>query len=518
MKKITFLFSNKILNVVGYSMLALSPLWWDILNITTKAEYQYYLTGNIGLNTYAAYTISTLFAITIVYYILEITSKTSKKIKTIILGTGILLLYWQITKTINIHNGRIVVVLIIFFAIILNKYIYEYLRKASCILLFSSALLPMVTLQLFYYNYIVNSNTKNTINPTTTTKTTNNETAIQNTIANNGHKIIVLVFDELDYYHVFENPSPNLNIKNFKKFESISIVFKNTYSPSNSTLLSIPSIIDGYPYSSALPKDGSTLELTTKSKQVQKWGDSENIFDDAINAGYKVSIAGWTHPYCRALQGRYDECKSYSDEYLNSDGNIFKTTLYMLGHTFSPSNDCFTGGGIYSHKYFHRKALEDISNDSKNMINKNYNQLIYLHIPVPHGPFIGKTIINLDNCLNNSNKYFGNVELANDYLGEIIGTLDNNEDSWNKSTIIITADHWWRSSEAYSGKTDQRVPLLIKLRNQKKSLTTSLKYNNINIRSILRKIYSNNEMEPQELLYNIQKEAIDIKHPIIVKF
>src|SRR5208282_1432887 len=60
-----------------------------------------------------------------------------------------------------------------------------------------------------------------------------------------------------------------------------------------------------------------------------------------------------------------------------------------------------------------------------------------------------------------SQGYFNNLALADYELGEIRRVM-NAAGLWDKTWIIISADHSWRSSKDFDGKRDLRVPFLVK--------------------------------------------------------
>ena len=61
--------------------------------------------------------------------------------------------------------------------------------------------------------------------------------------------------------------------------------------------------------------------------------------------------------------------------------------------------------------------------------------------------------------------YFGNLKLTDNLLGRILRTLDESRIG-QKTAVIVTGDHWWRSSKSYDGVIDKRVPFLVQLPGQ----------------------------------------------------
>jgi len=57
--------------------------------------------------------------------------------------------------------------------------------------------------------------------------------------------------------------------------------------------------------------------------------------------------------------------------------------------------------------------------------------------------------------------YFNNLVLADRSLGKLRAALEANG-QWEKTWIILSADHSWRWSSLYDRRRDLRVPFLVK--------------------------------------------------------
>jgi hypothetical protein len=82
---------------------------------------------------------------------------------------------------------------------------------------------------------------------------------------------------------------------------------------------------------------------------------------------------------------------------------------------------------------------------------------------VPHPPFsYDRSTGRFD--LHNSplSGYWDNLALADVALGELRRAMQA-AGLWDKSSILLSADHWYRSSATLDGKTDRRVPFMLKL-------------------------------------------------------
>jgi arylsulfatase A-like enzyme len=57
--------------------------------------------------------------------------------------------------------------------------------------------------------------------------------------------------------------------------------------------------------------------------------------------------------------------------------------------------------------------------------------------------------------------YFNNLALADRTFGKLRAAMEASN-QWNRSWIIVSADHSWRASAEYDGRRDFRVPFLVK--------------------------------------------------------
>lgn len=113
------------------------------------------------------------------------------------------------------------------------------------------------------------------------------------------------------------------------------------------------------------------------------------------------------------------------------------------------------------------------------MANPAYG-LILLHLPPPHGPWVYLPERNEFTCLASAAPagYFDNLMLADHELGVVRGAMTT-AGLWDKSWVILSADHSWRDSKSYDGKRDYRVPFLVKSPGMGKSMPYSHQFNTV---------------------------------------
>jgi len=114
-------------------------------------------------------------------------------------------------------------------------------------------------------------------------------------------------------------------------------------------------------------------------------------------------------------------------------------------------------------RYDFMKLFQNSLAESLTLVTNRAYGLTLLHLPPPHKPGIywadeGRYTFAMMSLVNG---YFNNLILADKHLGKLRIALEES-DEWDKTWIIISADHSWRDSESYDGKRDFRVPFTVK--------------------------------------------------------
>ena len=50
---------------------------------------------------------------------------------------------------------------------------------------------------------------------------------------------------------------------------------------------------------------------------------------------------------------------------------------------------------------------------------------------------------------------------------------------WDGATVLLSSDHWFCQSAAFDGKTDHRVPFLLKMAGQRNAITYEPAFNTV---------------------------------------
>jgi arylsulfatase A-like enzyme len=106
----------------------------------------------------------------------------------------------------------------------------------------------------------------------------------------------------------------------------------------------------------------------------------------------------------------------------------------------------------------HKDALRDVVDPSLN--------LVFLHFPLPHAPYLyDRFSYTFPKRYLGVGSYLDNLVLADIFLGDIRESMTV-AGLWDKTTVIVSSDHPDRMSEFVDGRSDSRVPFLLKLAGQ----------------------------------------------------
>jgi hypothetical protein len=103
-----------------------------------------------------------------------------------------------------------------------------------------------------------------------------------------------------------------------------------------------------------------------------------------------------------------------------------------------------------------------------------------LHLPSPHLPGIydpKPDRLTLWQYSRNRG-YLQNLILADQLFGRLRRAMEN-AGAWDDTWVLLSSDHWWRDAARYDGKTDRRVPFIIKAPGKNESVTYGNRFNTL---------------------------------------
>lgn len=288
-------------------------------------------------------------------------------------------------------------------------------------------------------------------------------------------RVIWIIFDEMDYRIAFAKRPASVALPEFDRLRQEALFADQAYAPADRTIISMPALISGHRLS-GVSRDGCDVALhLADTHATNDWTALPLVFSQARELGVNTALVGWYIPYGRLLGGSLNYCSWY---------------LYGITAVYETTS-ATTFGGLIQHQvaslawaFHHRQVFIDICknslDDSLSVAGNPAYGLILLHLAPPHAPGVYLPEKNEFTCMGiaRSASYFNNLVLADHNLGALRRGMETSG-QWDKSWVIVSADHSWRSSQSYDGVRDYRVPYLVKSPGVGQSLTYSNQFNTV---------------------------------------
>lgn len=299
-------------------------------------------------------------------------------------------------------------------------------------------------------------------------------------------RVLWIIFDEFDQRLTFRERPKTVELPELDRLRSESLYAENAYPPAPLTYMSMPALITGRLVEKVTPI--RTDELMVKysgDKQAVAWSTQPNVFSKAQASGFTTGLAGWCHPYCEVIGQDLttcDEVKDKNNEEISLATSMFlqaeglASTIPLVTQTAIPVvqrvnfvNQLATTGERKKYTVRYKHVLDS---SLKAAVDPNLD-LVFVHSPAPHPPGIYDRFKN-DFSIESRNSYIDNLELVDRTIGEIRSAMEK-AGLWDKTTVIVSADHWWRSEMWSRGpfwttedarvagtSMDHRIPFLVK--------------------------------------------------------
>jgi hypothetical protein len=319
-------------------------------------------------------------------------------------------------------------------------------------------------------------------------------------------RVLWIIFDEMDERLTFIDRLRGLRLPETDRLRDESLWASNAFPPAGTTLLSMPSLINGRIVTTAKTKGTRDLLLTYKGdEQPVNWRNTANVFSRARQLGYKTAVVGWYAPYTRVIGSSLDFCQFFPYQYPDSDLPFFSRMLKRMAVVPSsfPRLDRLPWlnpiglslvrqevlGHIKTYQAFRQAAIPVAT-------NRDFN-LILLHWPIPHLPGIySRSRGDFDD--SGRGNYLDNLALVDQTLRELRQAMER-AGVWDSTTILLSADHWNRFTFPLDGKIDHRVPFLLKLAGQTTRLDYNRRFNTVATHDLILSILRGELQEPESV-------------------
>ncbi len=316
-------------------------------------------------------------------------------------------------------------------------------------------------------------------------------------------RVVWIIFDEADYRMIFEKRPAGLQLPEFDRLRNESLCADNANSPDDGTILSIPSLVFGYRLASATLTNHADLAIQfVVTNGTYLCSRQPSVFSAARAMGVNTAVIGWFLPYAKLFGRDLNYCTWYPfPGFEPARATNYTTALLRQLDTLT--------GPLHVHKQYvtmYQKSLAD----SLALITNDVYGLMFLHLFPPHQPMIYDRNSKQFAADNHDpvEGYFNDLALADRTLGELRRALAESGE-WEKTWIIVSADHSWRSSRVYDGIRDYRVPFLVNPPGSNAPATFSQSFNTITtcdlVMAILRGEITNTQGTADWLTANLKQ-------------
>ena len=299
-------------------------------------------------------------------------------------------------------------------------------------------------------------------------------------------RVIFVIFDELDNNLTFNGTE---NLKNFRKLKSTSVFANNIYSPSNSTLRTIPHLLTGEKkliIDAAKRKREIKIIKLLNEKDQDRINQSSNFINDGFRSSFEnldkeEFIMNFENTIFGKIPGGerssfiigkyFSYCLIFSKIECRDDKNYeMDLSSTMMLKLFI--ND-------YLRKFKIEKRIE-LKQEDMFMINWQMNILedvverfdksfLFLHLHPPHIPNILYEKNRKDYAMKIYNE---RLQIADAALGKILKVLDQSPKNQDY-LLIVTSDHSFRIFNEM-----RPIPFLVKVKGVNKTIEINNKAQN----------------------------------------
>jgi Sulfatase len=289
-------------------------------------------------------------------------------------------------------------------------------------------------------------------------------------------RFLWLICDEWDYRLTFVDRNPALRLPAIDRIRGEFLAASHAHPPGPETPISMPAYTTGKLVRGVEYRGPAELQVYFRDSTVQRWGAQPTVFSRARELGFNTAVIGWFHPYCRVLDGlTYCDWREMAMQH-NSMGETFGEILpHQTRSLFETSLLSAFGQGLPVRQQ--AETYQAILREGEALASDPGYGLVFVHLPVPHAPHAYDRRTGRLTLANSPVRgYLDSLALLDRTLAELRASMEKSG-AWEKTNILISSDHHYREDELLDGKSDERIPFLLKLAGQKQGLAYDPPFN-----------------------------------------
>ena len=313
-------------------------------------------------------------------------------------------------------------------------------------------------------------------------------------------RVVWIIFDEMDYRLSFPERPASLLMPALDRFSRESVQLTNALSPADWTGGSVLALLHGSKVRAFLATGPQTAEvLYEDSLRAEPWNSNQTIFATARRMNLNSALIGWFLPYCRVLND-LSACEwTPMSRQMNSTGSGLGEILLNQNRRLFETSLLSPFGQSLTVKEHARNIKSSICYARKVVADERFG-LVFLHFPVPHPPPVydrfRQTMTKSNSPISG---YIDSLALADHVFSQVREEMERCG-LWDKTTVLVTADHSFRSSVALDGKNDPRVPYILKLARQSRGERYDRQFHTVRTRALLEAILCGKLQSPEQII------------------
>lgn len=293
-----------------------------------------------------------------------------------------------------------------------------------------------------------------------------------------GPRVVWIIFDEWDYRLTFVDRPAGLSMPATDRLRSECLSASDARPPGSDTIISMPAYFTGRVMETTYRGPQFYSRQTEFLRQIP-WPQTSNIFAAVRKAGFNTALAGFYFPYSRMFNNSLTECAWWPQPWqMNSTGDyLAQKALGQMVSLFE--TESFSPFGQSASTRHQARICREFLERAKAEASNPAMGFVFLHAPIPHAPHAyNRHTGNFDGKNNPLSGYVDSLALMDRALSEIRQEMENSG-QWERTALIASSDHPYRTSEAIDGKSDPRIPFLLKLPGETKAASYDGQFNTI---------------------------------------
>jgi hypothetical protein len=278
-------------------------------------------------------------------------------------------------------------------------------------------------------------------------------------------RVLWIVYDELEEHAAFEERPRDLALPQLDRLRAQSLFATRAVPPADRTERSMPSFITGAIVEDAALVGRNELRLTLHGRaQPIRWTPDGTVFAKARPFGVNTAVAGFFLPYCALIGEALTSCTWQPcvtcGRLVGAFGDSVAESMRNQVSELAPR---------YGRRR-HLEAYRELQAAAIGLVSDPSIGFALLHLPVPHDPPIyDRALGDVSLSVKPGRGYFDNLALADRSLGELRAAMEQHG-LWEHTTILLFGDHGRRTLRDGVSIADPRVPFIVKLAGQHRSM------------------------------------------------